>query len=80
MYQQNKENVMDNKQLNLKELNEEQKDVIKYINKMILEHQQVFQIQPEELLISSKDFNILDEDKNLKYLTLGTSKIKIYKV
>lgn len=71
---------MDNKKINLKELNEEQKKVIKYINNMIIEHQQVFQTQPEELLISSRDFSILDSNPSLKYLTLGVSNIKIYKV
>ena len=66
--------------IDLKSLNKEQKDIVKYINNMIIEHQQVFQLQPEELLISSRDFSLLNDDKSIKYLTLGTSQIKIYKV
>jgi len=66
------------KQINLKELSDNQKKIIKHINNMIIEQQQIFKIQPEELLISSKDYNILAEDINYKYLLLG--KIKIYKV
>jgi len=66
------------KQINLKELSDNQKKIIKHINNMIIEQQQIFKIQPEELLISSKDYNILAENINYKYLLLG--KIKIYKV
>ena len=64
--------------IDLKELSDNQKKIIKHINNMIIEQQQIFKIQPEELLISSKDYNILAEDINYKYLLLG--KIKIYKV
>lgn len=72
---------MESKEIKLKELNQEQKDVVKYINKMIIEHQQVFLYQPEELLISSRDFDILNQPKeDIKYLTIGNEKIKIYKV
>ena len=68
------------KEINLKNLNKKQKEVVTYLNKMILEHQQVFQSQPEELLISKYDFNLLLEDIEDKqdYLLLG--KIKIYHI
>lgn len=69
------ENIM---VINLKELTPEQKNIIKYINKQILEHQQVFQAQPEEILISEKDFNTLSFLEEPTYLLLG--KIKIYKI
>ena len=72
---------MESKEIKLKELNQEQKDVVKYINKMIIEHQQVFLYQPEELLISSRDFDILNNPhEDIKYLTIRNEKIKIYKV
>lgn len=66
------------KEINLKELTTEQKPVIKHINNMIIEHQQIFQMQPEELVISKKDFEILSLKEDYNYLLLG--KIKIYKV
>lgn len=66
------------KEINLKELTAEQKPVIKHINNMIIEHQQIFQMQPEELVISKKDFEILSSKEDYNYLVLG--KIKIYKV
>lgn len=69
---------MKTKELKLKELNEQQKQVVKHINNMIIEHQQIFQSQPEELLISNKDYNILSLTEELDYITLG--KIKIYSI
>lgn len=66
------------KELKLKEINDEQKKVVKHINNMIIEHQQIFQTQPEELLISKKDYNILSLNEEIDYITLG--KIKIYSI
>lgn len=68
---------MEFKQIDLKNLNQEQKRIVKYLNNMIIEHQQVFQEQPEELLITKKDFELITKEE-VKYLLLG--KIKIYKV
>ncbi len=69
----------DYKVIKLKELNDKQKRVVKHINNIIMEQQQIFQQQPDEILISSKDFNIMtEEDNNIKYLLLST--IKIYPI
>jgi len=69
----------DYKTIKLKELNDKQKEVVKHINNIIIEQQQIFGQQPEEILISSKDFNIMtEEDNNIKYLLLST--IKIYPI
>lgn len=66
------------KKIDLKNLNQEQKKVIKHINNMIIEYQQVFQDQPDELIISSRDFKELSEDIKYKYMLLG--EIKIFSV
>lgn len=69
----------DYKTIKLKELNDKQKEVVKHINNIIIEQQQIFGQHPEEILISSKDFNIMsDNNKNIKYLLLST--IKIYPI
>lgn len=69
----------DYKVIKLKELNNKQKEVVKHINNIIMEQQQIFGQHPEEILISSKDFNIMiEEDNNIKYLLLST--IKIYPI
>ena len=67
------------KKIDLKEINKQQKDVIKNINNMILEYQQVFSEQPTELVISKRDFNILtDLDNDINMVSLG--EISIYPV
>lgn len=66
------------KVIDLKDLNKEQKEVIKHINNMIIEYQQIFQDQPEELVVSQKDFSTLCYSTSYKYLLLG--KIKIFNV
>lgn len=70
------------KEIVLKELNKEQKDIIREINIGIIEHQNVFHEQPEELVISRLSFKQLinnpEEEESIKYLLLG--KIKIYSV
>ena len=66
------------KVIDLKNLNKEQKQVIKHINNMIIEYQQIFQDQPEELIISSRDFNELCNQEKFKYVLVG--KIKIFSV
>lgn len=66
------------KTIDLKSLSPEQKRVIKHINNMIIEYQEIFQDQPEELIVSSKDFKILSEEKEYKYLKL--SNIKIFSI
>ena len=66
------------KVIDLKNLNKEQKEVIKHINNMIIEYQQIFQDQPEELIVSQKDFKELSEYVEHKYMLLG--KIKIFSV
>ena len=69
----------DYKVIKLNELNDKQKRVVKHINNIIMEQQQIFAQQPDEILISSKDFNIMtEEDSNIKYLLLST--IKIYPI
>lgn len=66
------------KEIKLKELDDNQKKVVKHINNMIIEQQQIFNQQPEELLISKKDFELLSSKEEIDYLALG--KIKIYSV
>lgn len=69
--------------INLKTLNTAQKEIVRYLNNQIIEHQMIFEEQPEELLISKHDWNIMLENLEYKetkhkYLLLG--KIKIYHV
>jgi hypothetical protein len=69
------------KVIDLKNLNKDQKEIIRYINKQVLEHQHMFLEQPAEILISNIDYKKLvgDEDKNsYSYLLLST--IKIYHI
>lgn len=69
------------KSLNIKELSKEQLRVIRHINNQIIEHQQVFDLQPEELLVTKEDFKLLSGSEELdkyKYLLLGS--IKIYHI
>lgn len=68
----------DFKIINLKELSTEQKAVVKHLNNMIIEYQQVFLEQPTELVVSKHDFNVLSSNQEYKYMLLGS--IKIYKV
>jgi len=72
------------KQINLKELNKSQQSIIRHINQQILEHQQMFALQPDELVINKKDYLLLSEDpdnlNDYKYLTLGNKNIKIYSI
>lgn len=65
-------------EIDLKEINKQQKDVIKRVNLMIIEYQEVFSEQPEELVISKYDFNILSNNEPQDYMVLG--KIKLYSV
>lgn len=66
------------KEVDLKKLDPLQKEAIKRINNQIIEYQHIFSLQPEELLISKRDFDSLSEKEELDYITL--SNIKIYRV
>jgi hypothetical protein len=77
---------MQDNSINLKELNKTQKDIVRNLNNQIIEYQNIFQEQPEELLISKREYielisstkvDIKDAAK-YKFLLLG--KIKIYHV
>lgn len=65
-------------EIKAKELTPERKAILKHINNMIIEHKQVFQEEPEELLISKKDFRTLTNNNDAKYALIG--KVKIYSI
>ena len=65
--------------IDLKNISKKQKEVVKHLNNMIIEYQQIFNEQPTELVISKRDFNILtDSDENINIVFLG--EISIYPV
>lgn len=69
------------KKIDLKLLNKDQKEIIRYINKEIINYQQVFLEQPTEILISKTDYKKLvgdEDDTSYSYLLLST--IKIYHI
>lgn len=70
------------KAIDLKNLNKQQKEIVRYLNQQILEHQHVFHEEPTELLVSKGDYKKLidEEDNTYKYLTLGSKEIKIYSI
>lgn len=66
--------------ISLKKLNSSQKQIVRHLNNQIIEYQNVFNSQPEELLVSTQDYKELlgNKEYNKKYIMLG--KIKIYSI